>query len=179
MIEQMFIRVSRPPRRLYRYLTGDPTCLGFVRTMCALVAILQVLAVIADVRDGHALDAGLGLVGPVFLIVVLGPALFRVAASTDRSPIGPGVEARHPFTQTFGTVTTGILIAGLLVMLCSLAAGVPPSAGDLLANLGSPPFIFAIWAAQDRDGGKGDRTLTKDVRRLLTRPALAPAVREP
>lgn len=168
--EHLIIGATRLARRFYRYLTGDQTCLGFVRLMCLIVVLFDAASVIAYVRNGSLRDAGAGLGGSAILLLLVGPNLFRAAASTDRSPIGPGAEAVKPDMMV--VVDIGVTIALVGVFLYAVASavfgGAPPT-GDLLAQFSFPAFVLAIWGPRDRDGGKGDRTLTKDLRRLLHR----------
>lgn len=169
-LRQLIVRVVRPPRHLYRYLTGDPTCLGFVRLMCVIVVLFDVVAVVAYIRDGNLGQGGTALGASVAILALTGPHLFRAAASTDRSPIGPGAEAVKPDLMVAVDVGLSLsLIGAFLVITAGIAFGNRPPTGDMLSILSCPALTFAIWAPQDRDGGKGDRTLGKDIRRLLAR----------
>lgn len=169
-LRQLIVRAVRPPRHLYRYLTGDPTCLGFVRLMCVIVVVFDVVAVVAYIRDGNLGQGGAVLAASVLVLLFVGPNLFRAAASTDRSPIGPGAEAVKPDVLVGIDVgfTLGFVGACLLTVV-NVAFGTAPPTGDMLSDFALPALVFAVWAPRDRDGGKGDRTLRKDIRRLLAR----------
>lgn len=167
--ERFAVQAIRPARRLYRYLTGDQTCLGFVRLMCMIMLLLDIAAAIAYLRESDLRLGGFALAGSVIVLVALGPQLFRTAASTDRSPIGPGIEARAGFATGLDAALTAGFIGGVLYNVVIAVLGTPLRPGDVLALLGYPSFVLAIWATRDRDGGKGERTLSKDLRRLTRR----------
>lgn len=168
--ERLAVAATRHVRRFYRYLTGDWTCLGFVRLMCVVVVAFDVVSGVAYLRDGDLQGTGLALLGSVGVLVVWGPQLFRAAASTDRSPIGPGVEAVKPdLSAAIDVAFTISVVIMFTYNVARIILGNPPAAGEALALLSYPPLLLAVWGPQDCDGGKGDRTLSKDLRRLARR----------
>jgi hypothetical protein len=166
-LKAAFVRASRPGRRFYRYLTGDGTCLGFVRLLCLALVLTDVAGVAVHIRSGETGLAGFSIFFTLLILIFVGPNLFRAAASTDRSPIGPGIEA-HPLAG----IAVGLTLGSMFNVGSDLVGqilGAPITAVDILSWVSDLFFLHAIWTVQDRDGGKGERTLSKDLRRLLPR----------
>lgn len=162
-LEDLCIRATRHPRHLYRYLTGDASCLGFVRVALALSASCWLAWVVVLVRDNRLSVAGAELASWTMFMIWSAPRMFTTAALCDSLPDGPAL----PFPAAFRWVR---LAASLLVLpwiVFDALTGL--TVQGVLTDIYAAMYLTAMWQVTDREGGKGERTLAKDLRGLMAR----------
>ena len=170
MIERYALFAARRARHLYRYVTGNPTCLSFVRSMFTASAVGRLASIVLAFRNGLAPYASLDLVTWAAFMLATGPAAFQAAASNDRRTAGADIAHREFLPRGFRRFLTAYLSVSLLFDIAGRT-----QLSDIVADVSAVPFVLAMWAICDRDGGQGERTLTGDVRRLISQ-AVRPAV---
>lgn len=161
---EFFIQFSRPPRRLYRYLSEDETCLGFVKAALLTAMILLIATAGAQAKDGKVTGVLFALAAVGFVLFVSGGIRER-AAQSDR-PLGETLWYSGPLG-----IAAGLDGAYLVWLVWDLA--VDFKAGSLFFGSAWVSYMWAYWGSYDREGG-GKRSLSTDLKRLLRRsPRLA------
>lgn len=180
LIRSTSLAAVRQTRRPYRYITGDHSCLGYVRLMFVTNVAMDAAAVVAYARDGILKQVGWTTFGLAFTLLATGPVCLRAAAVNDRTPLGPVPVEGIPQSVLTGMtpVIIGFSTWHLLWDVILPFKTVNPPVGNVIEWIAAYPFVLGLWGCYDRDGGKGERTLTRDLRRLTARlrtPAIAPA----
>lgn len=163
-IERFFISYSRQVRRPYRYLAGDSSCLGFVRTAAAIFIILQIVAFVAFIAVEHATSDGFWSLVSGLWVLIASPAIFRQAAKTGHRSLGPVFH--HPIVLRIHAGFSTVLLVAASFDFTSMAVHARVDS-RILRDLAALIFIAMVWAIFDREGGGGKRTLAKDLKRLL------------
>lgn len=163
---RLFVPPTRRTRSAYEYVTGNRTCVGFVRAMVFIVVLGQGIKLIDSVRQRDLAGAGVAVFTFIMWLALTGPIMFREAAAGDAAALGPSDQLRRPdiMAVIYGALCLAVAASVPVVVVAKVLA---TDWAAVAYSLCTMAIIPAEWAAETGKGG-GRRTLVGDIRKHLT-----------